>query len=122
MNPHHYAIRFGAGHDYHGFFAEEIGVREALGFPPFSRLIEVLAEAAEDAAARAMAEACAASLRDLVAREEIREVQVLGPTPALIHRLRGRHRWVVGLRGEDLEAIKPWLPDGRGFSVDVDPI
>jgi len=47
MNPHHYAIRLALEHDYHGFFAEELAVREALNFPPFTRLIDITATAAE---------------------------------------------------------------------------
>jgi primosomal protein N' (replication factor Y) len=119
MNPHHYAIRLGAEHDYHGFFAEEVAVREALGFPPFGGLIELTAEAAEDDRARALAETCAEALRDAVAG---REIQVLGPSPAFIHRLRGQYRWALSVRGQDLAPIKRLLPDGRGFAVDVDPL
>jgi primosomal protein N' (replication factor Y) len=122
MNPHHYAVRLALQHDYHEFFAEELAVREALNFPPFARLIEVTASAAEDATARRMAESHAGALRDSLAVQGIDGVSVLGPSPAFIHRLRGEYRWSLTIRGGNLDAVKGLLPDGRGFLVDVDPL
>ncbi|HEV1997672.1 MAG TPA: primosomal protein N', partial [Candidatus Dormibacteraeota bacterium] len=122
MNPHHYAVRLALQHDYHEFVSEELAVREALDFPPFARLIDVTASAAEDVTARRMAESYAGMLRDTVVMQGIEGVTVLGPSQAFIHRLRGEYRWSLTIRGTDLAAVKPLLPDGRGFLVDVDPL
>ncbi|MEA2682668.1 MAG: hypothetical protein QOK05_996 [Chloroflexota bacterium] len=122
LNPHHYAVRLALRHDYHEFVAEELAVREALDFPPFTRLIDVTASAVEDAAARRMAESYAGALRDSVAMKGIEGVTVLGPSQAFIHRLRGEYRWSMTIKGRDLAPIKPLLPDARGFTVDVDPL
>ncbi|MFN2463407.1 MAG: primosomal protein N' [Candidatus Dormibacteria bacterium] len=122
MNPHHYAVRMALTHDYHDFFSEELAVREALDFPPYARLIEVTASSAEDATAQRMAETCAGVLRDAVAVQGMAGVTVLGPSQAFIHRLRGEYRWSLTVRGLDVSAIKPLLPDGRGYMVDVDPL
>jgi primosomal protein N' (replication factor Y) len=122
MNPHHYAIRFGVQHDYHGFFAEELAVREALNFPPFSRLIEVTVSAAEDHDAKRLATGYAESLHGGLARVEAAAVTVLGPSPAFIHRLRGEYRWSLTIKGADLDPVLGLLPEGRGVMVDVDPL
>ncbi|MFN2465297.1 MAG: primosomal protein N' [Candidatus Dormibacteria bacterium] len=122
MNPHHYAVRLALQHDYHEFFAEELAVREALDFPPFTHLIDITASAVEDAQARRMADSYAAALRDSLVMKGIEGVTVLGPSPAFIHRLRGEYRWSLTVKGGELEAVKPLLPDGRGFMVDVDPL
>jgi primosomal protein N' len=50
------------------------------------------------------------------------EVVVLGPSPAFIHRVRGEYRWSITIKARDLAPVMPLLPDGRGFSVDVDPL
>jgi primosomal protein N' len=47
---------------------------------------------------------------------------VLGPSPAFIHRLRGEYRWSITIKARDLGPVMPYLPEGRGFSVDVDPL
>jgi primosomal protein N' (replication factor Y) len=122
MNPHHYAIRFGVEHDYHGFFAEELSVREALNFPPFCRLIEVTVSAAEDVDAKKLADGYAASLRAGLERECAGGVVLLGPSPAFIHRLRGEYRWSLTVKGADLDPVLRLLPQGRGVMVDVDPL
>ena len=122
MNPHHYAIRLALQHDYHEFVAEELAVREALDFPPFTHLIDVTSSAAEDAAARRTAESYAGALRDSLVMRGIDGVTVLGPSQAFIHRLRGEYRWSTTIKGRELAAVKPLLPDGRGFTVDVDPL
>jgi len=120
MNPHHYAVRLALGHDYHGFFAEELAVREALNFPPFCRLVDVTASGADDEKARTAATAYAEALRRNLAGGSP-EVVVMGPSPAFIHRVRGEYRWSITIKAGDLDPVMPLLPDGRGFSVDVDP-
>lgn len=122
MNPHHYAIRLALEHDYHGFFAEELAVREALNFPPFTRLVEITAAAAVDEKARQAATDYAQALRDNLAERGAEAVVVLGPSPAFIHRLRGEYRWSITIKARDLAPVMGYLPDGRGFSVDVDPL
>ncbi|HEY8740250.1 MAG TPA: primosomal protein N' [Candidatus Dormibacteraeota bacterium] len=121
MNPHHYAVRLALQHDYHEFFSEELAVRAALDFPPFTRLIDVTASAVDDADARRMAESYAGALRDSLVIKGIDGVTVLGPSPAFIHRLRGEYRWSLTIKGLELGPVKPLLPEGRGFTVDVDP-
>ena len=122
MNPHHYAVRLALQHDYHEFVAEELAVREALDFPPSTRLIDLTASSAQDATSRQMAESYAGMLRDSIAMQGIEGVTVLGPSQAFIHRLRGEYRWSLTIKGRDLAEVKPLLPDGRGFLVDVDPL
>jgi primosomal protein N' (replication factor Y) len=96
--PEHYAIRPVVEHDYESFYREELAHRQALGYPPFGRLAHAvvsspLAEAAERAAGD-LAEA----LREY---PECRDgsVEVLGPAPAPIARLRGRYRFQILLKG-----------------------
>ena len=48
-------------------------------------------------------------------------LDVLGPTPAFLHRLRGEYRWQITVRGTDIERAFPHLPRARGWSIDVDP-
>jgi Primosomal protein N'' (replication factor Y) - superfamily II helicase len=41
FNPEHYALKHSQNHDYKSFYAEEIGFRQALQYPPFGRIINV---------------------------------------------------------------------------------
>jgi primosomal protein N' (replication factor Y) len=48
-------------------------------------------------------------------------VEVMGPSPAFIPRLRSLYRWQLTIRAPRLEAVRPYLPSGRGWAIDVDP-
>jgi primosomal protein N' (replication factor Y) len=86
--PAHPAITFAARHDFEGFAASEMRLRQELGYPPFGRLVRAVFEDEEDARAEEGARACADVLRPLATDGAV----LLGPAEAPIARLRGRHR------------------------------
>jgi len=118
-SPEHYAVRCAVGHDYLGFAREEIRIRRALRFPPYSRLCVCTYAHRDDALAEARAREAVEGLRAALAPEC--GIEVLGPTPAYLHRLRGEFRWQLTLRGRALEPAFDHLPVARGWSIDVDP-
>jgi len=118
-SPDHDAVRHAVTHDYRGFAHDEIRVRRALCFPPYSRLVTCTMSHAEDAAAEAAAQRCAEELSAILGSGA--GLDVLGPTPAFLHRLRGQYRWQVTVRGSEIERAFAHLPRGRGWSIDVDP-
>ncbi|MCR9096566.1 MAG: primosomal protein N' [bacterium] len=119
--PDHYALAPVGSHDFEGFYREEISHREALGYPPFGRLSRILVHAEEEEHARQGIEAVANAAR-AVLRDGIR-LEVLGPSPAPIARLRGRYRFMCLLKGDDEEALrlasKAALAAGRGLPREV---
>lgn len=126
--PDHYALRHVIAHDYRGFFASEIEFRRALGYPPFSRLVHLRLEGPRPEEVEAKAGILGAWLRG--ERGETQGgVEILGPAPAPISKLRGRYRWQILLRGKKpkplrelaLEALKLPLPRHTRLFVDVDP-
>jgi primosomal protein N' (replication factor Y) len=132
LRPDHYSLRAAAAHDYRRFFDEEIEWRRAVGYPPFRRLINVRFEARDPTTAERTARDFAARLR---ARPEAAHdgIDVAGPAPAPIERLRGWHRWQVLLRGTKSAAMRSVVESGRAeigrgrargrvrIIVDVDP-
>jgi primosomal protein N' len=73
----------------------------------------------EDADAEAAARSAAEKLSGILGAGD--GLDVLGPTPAFLHRLRGQHRWQFTVRGVGIERAFPHLPRARGWSIDVDP-
>jgi primosomal protein N' (replication factor Y) len=118
-SPEHYAVRHALTHDYRGFAHDEIRVRRTHRFPPYSRLVTCTVSHADDSVAEAAARRLAGELSAILRSGA--GLDVLGPTPAFLHRLRGQHRWQVTVRGDDVERAFPHLPRGRGWSIDVDP-
>jgi primosomal protein N' (replication factor Y) (superfamily II helicase) len=132
--PTHYALRFALFHDFTGFAAEEIHYREALGYPPFSRLLNLRFDGLDGARVEKTARAAVERLR--AANESApraRRAAILGPATAPLEKLRGRYRWQILLKARETrilhELVRPLL-DARGggthdravrLSADVDP-
>jgi len=129
FSPDHYAIRPVRTHDFEAFYAEELRHRAALAYPPFGRLVHALVSAEDEGAARVAADTLAAAVRSDPAA---RGVEMLGPAPCPLARLRGRFRFQLLLKArsasplrraaEHLVRTSATLPDGVAASVDSNPM
>ncbi len=52
----------------------------------------------------------------------IADLSLVGPAPAFMHRLRGRFRWQIILRGAEPSALLSELSIPQGWTVDIDPV
>ncbi|MFO0688282.1 MAG: primosomal protein N' [Myxococcota bacterium] len=96
--PDHYALVPVATHDYETFYRTELEHRQALGYPPFGLLARAIVHGEDERDALAAAEGLATAAREAVAGGP---VEILGPAPAPIARLRGRFRFMLLLKGRD---------------------
>jgi primosomal protein N' (replication factor Y) len=122
--PEHPVMRALVGWDRDSFLAAEAEERQRLGLPPFGRLAALILagpdERQVDDAARKLARAA----------PRLPAVDILGPAPAPLAILRGRHRrrfLVKASRSADLQGtISDWLdrvemPGAVRLYVDIDP-
>lgn len=131
FQPEHPAIVCARDHDYVRFFDIELEHRRELGYSPFGRLVAVRVDAGDEVRAREAAETLAEHVaRHPAVRADV--VQVLGPAPAPIARLRARFRFRLLLRSADRKALRAVaraiadrIDEGLGTArahVDVDPV
>ncbi|HEX2484983.1 MAG TPA: primosomal protein N', partial [Myxococcota bacterium] len=137
--PDHYALRAVVGHDDERFFREEIAQRAALGYPPCGSLARIVVSGEDPDATAAGAEALARASREAVARggapaapTPAGRLEVLGPAPAPLARLRGRHRIQLLLKGPERSAVRGLaraaaraaerLPRALQVQLDLDPV
>ncbi|WP_421693365.1 primosomal protein N' [Aestuariivirga sp.] len=115
------ALRKGDGE---GYLAQEKKIRENAGLPPYGRLAALILSGTE----AAEVERFAKSLGMIAPLAE--GVTVLGPAPAPIALVRGRHRWrflVKATREANVQGfLRLWLKDVKpkgslSLQVDVDP-
>jgi primosomal protein N' (replication factor Y) len=129
--PQHPAVLAAQRHDHLGFVTHELAERAELGYPPHGRLAAVRIDAEDRAEAEHAANLLAEVARATPEVESAR-VEVLGPAPAPIERVRSRYRQRLLLRGVErrhvravaravLERIEAGLGKARA-SVDVDPV
>jgi primosomal protein N' (replication factor Y) len=120
--PEHYAIRAAAEHDYATFYEQEIDYRRQLHNPPFNHLAGLTYNHTNDALGQREAERMKRFLEQEIAAKGISGIELIGPAPAFIHRLRGRYRWQLILRGSGLSDFLSPLPLPPGWTVDIDPV
>ena len=120
--PEHYAIQAAAGHDYAAFYNKEVEYRRQLHNPPFTHLACLTYSHANDALCQREAERMKQLLTQEIESQGIGDIELIGPAPAYIHRLRGRFRWQLILRGSELSAFLSPIPFPQGWTVDIDPV
>ena len=120
--PEHPAIRHARYHDYRGFFREELELRRSFKFPPFSELILATYSHRDEARAAAESRTAVEHLSATIGLLNLGDIEVLGPSPAYLYRLKDEFRFEVTIRGRDLHRIADRVPRGRGWSLDVDPM
>ncbi|HEX6534401.1 MAG TPA: primosomal protein N' [Gemmatimonadaceae bacterium] len=98
--PDHHAVRCALGHAYEAFVALELPAREHPAYPPCIRLANVIFSGTEEEATANLAIQAAEWLRALVTRRTIAGVQVVGPAPCPIDRIKRRWRWHLLLKSE----------------------
>jgi primosomal protein N' (replication factor Y) len=106
------------------FVEEEAAQRRAGGWPPFGRLAALIVSGPDEAAVDTVAHRLGRSA------PRFPQVRVLGPAPAPLARLRGRHRrrfLIKAPRGVSLQRLlSEWLakvrpPSSVRLQIDIDP-
>ncbi|MBN2568418.1 MAG: primosomal protein N' [Deltaproteobacteria bacterium] len=127
FNPEHYAITLARSYNYKEFYKEEVNNRRQLGYPPFSRMINLRISSPQEERTKNFA-----SRIGEVARSESAKygVDIMGPAEAPIAKIKGRYRWhmlLKGLHGGKLRAFTTALLERTKRSdpdikVDIDPV
>jgi primosomal protein N' (replication factor Y) len=91
--PAHSTLRHVVGHDFRGFYDEELAARKELDYPPFSRMALIETRGADEERVREEAEGFASAFRATGAR-----VVLLGPAPAVITKIKTHYRWHILLK------------------------
>jgi primosomal protein N' (replication factor Y) len=91
-HPGHYSVLHARDHDYSRFYEQEIALRRELKYPPFSRLVNIRLTAKDEKQVEKCAKAVGVFLRNQAGSGG---VEVLGPAPAPLVRIKDRTRWQV---------------------------
>jgi primosomal protein N' (replication factor Y) len=96
--PGHYALRHAARHDTEAFWQEELEVRRDPPYPPHTTLANLLVSGRAEKAVAEQALRAGEWLQHLVSARGV-QLDVLGPAPCPVTRIKDRWRWHVLLRG-----------------------
>jgi len=97
--PDNYAVEAAAKNDYESFVQQELVFRKITGYPPFARLLRVLAEGRQESDAQKILRQACEPLNTM------KNVEVLGPAPAVITKVKDNWRWHMLVKCFDQEAF-----------------
>jgi len=125
--PNHYSVQMATRQDYPGFYQQEIAFRRELLYPPFSRFANLISTDEDEARARLRAVAMAEAFRDTLPPE----IELIGPAPCPLSRLKNVYRWHVALRAPLDAPLSRLVREGltrlssterMDITVDIDPM
>jgi primosomal protein N' (replication factor Y) len=128
FTPFHPAIQFARRHDFLGFYEQEIGFRQQLSYPPFSRIALVTIKGRSEEKVRFCAEQL---FKELQRRTAALAPILNGPAPAPLVRAESYFRYQIMLRTPKMSKLSAELadlnesfplPEDVTYSIDVDPV
>lgn len=116
-----------ANYQWESFVASELRMRQEVGYPPYRRMLRLLVSHTSAEAAEEGAERLSACLRPHLGGGK---VEMVGPAPCPMEKLKGRYRWHILLKAggvQDLQrAVRKSLPSYQArdcrLSLDPDPL
>ena len=138
FNPDHYSITYAALHDYEGFAKKELEYRRQLYYPPYGRMARIILRGIKEDSVKEASIDIAGKLKDAIKlndrtpRSDLhkKEVEIMGPAPALITKVKDKYRWHIIVRANSSEKIHTILKSIESESrkskkvqiiIDVDP-
>jgi primosomal protein N' (replication factor Y) len=93
--PEQPALLAAAKHNYLGFYQNELRFRYEQGYPPFKRLARLTYSAYGKEKSQAAAQEMVNRLRLWVAQQGFPAVEIIGPAPTYVQRIRSKYRWQI---------------------------
>ena len=104
FDPENEVLGFATAYDYEGFFNNEISLRGAMSFPPFSKIVRVLVTAEEDKKALEALKEVWTGLQELYQRNADKFL-FFDKMRAPIKKIQNKHRYQVLMRLSDTSIL-----------------
>jgi primosomal protein N' (replication factor Y) len=124
--PQHYSIQAAKNHDYNTFYDKEISLRKELYLPPFCHIVSLTLRGRKEENVFKASDGLKAGIEKA---DKAKNINILGPAPSPISKMKGMYRWNIFLRAKNAGDITPIMKDvlyknkksGIIVTVDVDP-
>ena len=129
FTPFHPAIQFARGHDYVGFYEQEIEFREQLKYPPAGRIALLTLKGRNEEKLEFSANYLRKELEKTC--QNITDLVIAGPSPAPLLRAETFYRHQIMLRTRQMSLLGRQLtrligsiklPEDVSLSTDIDPV
>jgi len=97
-SPDNYSIESSINNDYLGFFKEELSIRKDMNYPPFSKILAINMSSKNEELLIKNIQNVGVVLKNLLYNGS--RVEMLGPCPCAISKIKEQYRWQIVLKGE----------------------
>ena len=131
MRPEHYAIVYARDHQYSKMFDHEMKLRRHPAFPPYLRLTSLRLQGRVEKEVQQTTVRLARFCRQTVKKEKL-NIEMLGPAPAPLDKIKDNYRWQILLKGRNTDEMHALCAAIKGvrqelvgrqcsLAIDVDP-
>ena len=96
--PQHYSLQYAVNYDYEGFYEKEFTVRAMMKYPPFGKLLLINGTSKKEELLKNFMHKITMMIKPLV--ESCLDIEILGPIPCTISKLKENYRWQIVIKGE----------------------
>ena len=127
--PEHIAIKTAQELNYRAFASHELAIRKQLNYPPFCKLVRIIAAGRESTTAASFLEKLKCELEKLHPQDS-QPVTILGPAPCPIEKIKTKWRWHLLLKSPSHKELREYIAlvreskpprDKLSIAVDIDP-
>lgn len=96
--PEHYSLEYAVNYDYEGFYEKEFTVRALMKYPPFGKILLINGISKKEDLLKNFMHKISNVIKPLVEKEL--DIDILGPIPCLVAKVKENYRWQIVLKGE----------------------
>ena len=96
--PEHYSLEYAVNYDYEGFYEKEFTVRALMKYPPFGKILLINGISKKEDLLKNFMHKISNVIKPLVEKEI--DVDILGPIPCLVAKVKENYRWQIVIKGE----------------------
>ena len=96
--PEHYSLEYAVNYDYEGFYEKEFTVRAIMKYPPFGKILLINGISKKEDLLKNFMHKISNVIKPLVEKEI--DVDILGPIPCLVAKVKENYRWQIVIKGE----------------------
>jgi primosomal protein N' (replication factor Y) len=128
-SPQHHCIISASQHDFLQFYEKEIKFRRSFRFPPFRRMASLIITGKDQGQVIRAAQNLGNTMNNHPA-----EIEILGPAPAPLYRLKEKYRWQLIVKSITSSLLGDFIREqmaryrahhshpGIEFQIDIDPL
>lgn len=107
--PESMSLNYAVNNNYYELYKEEIKVRKVMNYPPFSKILLINGLCTNEEKLRNFMNNAGNSLKNILKEEK--HIQILGPTPCIITKIKEKYRWQIIIKGEITIELRKIIKD-----------